>query len=104
MLISRFEATRRLFWDGPHNFQPLQMPKTTPELAPSCPNFRTTWRTFGPTYDLMCNTPTYIADIQWNRISNPPARTQRPYHYSTTASRVLYYTVIHSYGMEAGGF
>ncbi|GBM82329.1 hypothetical protein AVEN_54764-1 [Araneus ventricosus] len=54
----RFEATRGLFWDGPRNFEPAQMTRTTPELAPpfKLPRY-VTRETLATTHDLTCTGP-----------------------------------------------
>ncbi|GBM67801.1 hypothetical protein AVEN_216249-1 [Araneus ventricosus] len=66
----RFEATGRLFWDKPPNFD--QMTRTTPQMAPPLQTFAPHRRegVYPLTYDLMCNRPTYTADLQWNRVRN----------------------------------
>ncbi|GBN55509.1 hypothetical protein AVEN_119255-1 [Araneus ventricosus] len=48
------------------------MPRTTPELTPPSPNFRTTpaGGRLTPTYDLACSRPKYTTELQWNRVSN----------------------------------
>ncbi|GBM96674.1 hypothetical protein AVEN_69283-1 [Araneus ventricosus] len=60
ILASRFEAIRRLFWDGPRNFEPRSDDEDdTSYLAPTSPNFHAT-QTRGrlaTTYDLACNRP-----------------------------------------------
>ncbi|GBL74909.1 hypothetical protein AVEN_243740-1 [Araneus ventricosus] len=49
------------------------MKRTIPELAsPSPPYIRTTPEGgyLSPKYDLTSNKPAYMADLQWNRVSN----------------------------------
>ncbi|GBN74076.1 hypothetical protein AVEN_105390-1 [Araneus ventricosus] len=79
----RFEATLGLFCDGPRNFEPRQMTKTTPELSPlhqaSTPHQR---EDVGPFYvcfsvKLAQNT-TYL---QWNRLRTSKPLTPRPTLY-----------------------
>ncbi|GBM50875.1 hypothetical protein AVEN_178144-1 [Araneus ventricosus] len=41
-LTSRFEATRGLFWDGPHHFEDDQMTRTILESVSPPPKFYTT--------------------------------------------------------------
>ncbi|GBM09333.1 hypothetical protein AVEN_135061-1 [Araneus ventricosus] len=52
IFTSRFEATRGLFWDGPHILNRGQMTRTTNELAPPSPSFKlphnTSGRAFSP--------------------------------------------------------
>ncbi|GBM25343.1 hypothetical protein AVEN_232473-1 [Araneus ventricosus] len=81
ILTSRFEATRGLFWDGPRNFEPGQMTRATPELAPPSPNFHATptGGRLATTYDLACNRPRIFSGIGF-RTWNPPAPKPRPYH------------------------
>ncbi|GBM73258.1 hypothetical protein AVEN_158618-1 [Araneus ventricosus] len=42
VLISRFEAKPRLFWDFSNNLEPSSDDKDTPELVLACPNFHST--------------------------------------------------------------
>ncbi|GBM53709.1 hypothetical protein AVEN_56407-1 [Araneus ventricosus] len=59
------------------------MMRTTPELVPPSPNFRTTpVRGHLAHTDLTCTTPAYTAVLRWNwfRTGNPPAPMSRPYH------------------------
>ncbi|GBN38764.1 hypothetical protein AVEN_47561-1 [Araneus ventricosus] len=84
ILSSRFEATRRQFWDGPRNLNLGQMTRTTPELAPLSPNFHAT-PTGGrltTTYNLTCNGPhtrRIFSGIGF-RTWRPSAPKPRPYH------------------------
>ncbi|GBN91626.1 hypothetical protein AVEN_167652-1 [Araneus ventricosus] len=41
ILTSHLETTQGLFWGGTRNFELSQMTRTTPELVPLSPNFRT---------------------------------------------------------------
>ncbi|GBL72112.1 hypothetical protein AVEN_115120-1 [Araneus ventricosus] len=72
ILTSRFEATRRIFWDGPRNVEPRSEPRTIPDLSPA---LRTSvpqqWENVQPMKsDLMCSKPKYTAVYQRNRVSN----------------------------------
>ncbi|GBM83546.1 hypothetical protein AVEN_272014-1 [Araneus ventricosus] len=68
--MSRFAATRGLFWDGPRNFEPRSYDGDDTRAGSPSPNFRTI-----PTgghlalTDLECTRPTYMAILRWNRVS-----------------------------------
>ncbi|GBM37467.1 hypothetical protein AVEN_263142-1 [Araneus ventricosus] len=70
--MSRFVATRGLFWDGSSNFEQRSDVGTTPELAPlpqtSVPHQRES--VWPPTYDLASKRPKCTADLRWNRVSS----------------------------------
>ncbi|GBM25561.1 hypothetical protein AVEN_272555-1 [Araneus ventricosus] len=82
ILMSRFEATRGLFWAYLVILNLGQMMRTTPELAPllqtSAPHQRE--NSWPPKYDLTCNSPNIrrsfsgIVFQSWN----PPAPKARP--------------------------
>ncbi|GBN45075.1 hypothetical protein AVEN_34158-1, partial [Araneus ventricosus] len=61
ILMSRFEVTRGLFWDGPQNFESWSDEESRPWAGTPDQNFRTT-PTGGrlPPYGI----PTYTADLR----------------------------------------
>ncbi|GBN25919.1 hypothetical protein AVEN_83308-1 [Araneus ventricosus] len=89
--MSRFEATRGLFYTHRHEatrdlviLNHGQMTRTAPELATPSPNFQATptGGRLASTYDLACNTPPtwrIFSGIGF-RTWNPPAPKPRTYH------------------------
>ncbi|GBL96494.1 hypothetical protein AVEN_229939-1 [Araneus ventricosus] len=76
-------ATRGLFGEEPRfKMNRGQMRRTTHELAPPSPNFRSTptGGHLAPT-DLTCTRPAYRTVLRWNRVSNlePSGPRLRPY-------------------------
>ncbi|GBN58540.1 hypothetical protein AVEN_16692-1 [Araneus ventricosus] len=94
--MSRFEARRELFWDGPRNFE-LQLDDEDDTRAgtPSS-NLRTTVVGGRLTHDVRfnINQATYMADLQWNRVSNlaPSGTEASPLNHQSTekASNMLF--------------
>ncbi|GBN83433.1 hypothetical protein AVEN_264564-1, partial [Araneus ventricosus] len=66
----RTQATRGLLWDGPRNLEPSSDDENDTwdgTLLRTSPPHQ--WEeVWPPTYDLMCNSLTYAADRQWNRV------------------------------------
>ncbi|GBM97638.1 hypothetical protein AVEN_101954-1 [Araneus ventricosus] len=86
LLTSRFEATRRLFWDGPRNFEPRSDDEDDAWAGTSLSKTSTPHRRLAPMYDLACNRPNarrIFSGIGF-RTWNPPAPkrhlTSRPPH------------------------
>ncbi|GBM20671.1 hypothetical protein AVEN_230251-1 [Araneus ventricosus] len=78
--MSRFEATRGLFRDGPRNFEP----RSDDEDDTPSPNFRATptGGRLATTYDFACNRP-YTRRIFGGigfRTCDSPVPRPRPYH------------------------
>ncbi|GBM82287.1 hypothetical protein AVEN_214685-1 [Araneus ventricosus] len=82
-LISRFETTQRLFWDGHRLFEPRSDDDDGTRAAPP-PNCCTTPAggrlTPIPTYNLTCNKPRRIFSGIEFRTWNPPTPRATPYH------------------------
>ncbi|GBM09578.1 hypothetical protein AVEN_29430-1 [Araneus ventricosus] len=55
VFTSHFEATRGLFWDGPHNFEPRLDDEGDTRAGTPSPNFRTTPSGGRLTHDVMLN-------------------------------------------------
>ncbi|GBM58953.1 hypothetical protein AVEN_35950-1 [Araneus ventricosus] len=74
--MSRFEATRGLFWNGPRNFEPRSDYEYDTRAAPP-PNFRNTPAEGRLTLYVRFNVQQaqYRTDLRWNRVSNPKAET-----------------------------
>ncbi|GBL83740.1 hypothetical protein AVEN_132648-1 [Araneus ventricosus] len=90
--MSRFEATRGLFRDGPSNFEPRTDDEDDTRAVTPSPNFRTTpaGGHLAPA-DLTCTRATYTAVLRWNRVSNlkpsgPEVKTLPPGHHGLVNS------------------
>ncbi|GBN87511.1 hypothetical protein AVEN_24458-1 [Araneus ventricosus] len=84
MTLSRFEATRGLFWEDLVILNRDQMTRTTPELAPPSPSFHATppGGRLAATCGLACNRPhtrQIFSGIGF-RAWSPAASKPRPYH------------------------
>ncbi|GBO13206.1 hypothetical protein AVEN_204325-1 [Araneus ventricosus] len=83
-LMSRYEGTRGLFWDGPRNFKHRSGDEDD-IWAGTCFSERphhTSGRTFGPRYYLECNRPNTRRLFSAIGIEpgNPPAPKPTSYH------------------------
>ncbi|GBN74053.1 hypothetical protein AVEN_64634-1 [Araneus ventricosus] len=65
------------------------MTRTTPQMTPPSPNFRTTPAALYFTLtDLVCTKSSYMAVLLWNRVSNLESSALRRNHEATAASIV----------------
>ncbi|GBL90648.1 hypothetical protein AVEN_219316-1 [Araneus ventricosus] len=68
ILTSRFEATRRLFRDGPRNFEPLSDDED--DAWAGTPLSKLPRQREGVWLLRMIQQAPYTADLRWNRVSN----------------------------------
>ncbi|GBM64747.1 hypothetical protein AVEN_129114-1 [Araneus ventricosus] len=72
MLTPSYDAERGLFWDEPRNFELRSVEEDDTCAGNSSPTFHTTLegRRLTSTYDLTCNSPTYLLALQWKWASD----------------------------------